>query len=283
MSYIARVPVGNYVYLYEREQYRDKTDGKVKLKKSKIVGKLDPVSGQPIYKPEYIARMIEVGTPLPVDENKPIFSIADVKNSTVQEFGLTSLLRENAEKSGLISSLNAALPQYSEEVFALATHLVAEGEPFMHCQDWLETVEITEDVGEMSSSHISQILSEITIGEREEFYRQWAAHRSETEYLALDITSISSYSEQIDDVEYGYNRDGEDLAQINLCLLMGETSHLPIYQTSYSGSIKYVSTLQNTLVKFDKIVDGKPILAVMDKGFYSKKNIDTMLESNTKS
>ena len=103
-------------------------------------------------------------------------------------------------------------------------------------------------------------------------YRQWAAKRAETEYLALDITSVSSYSELIDDAEYGYNRDGDHLAQVNLCPLIGEMSRLPIYQTLYSGSIKDVSTLQSTLSKFDKIVDGKPILTVMDKGFCSTKN-----------
>ena len=91
MAYIAKVPVGNYMYLYERESYRDKTDGKDKTKTNKIVGKIDPVTGRAIYKPEYVERMKKAGTPMPVDENAPIFSIDDVRNSTVQEFGLTSL------------------------------------------------------------------------------------------------------------------------------------------------------------------------------------------------
>jgi len=285
MSYIARVPVGKYVYLYERDSYRDKTDGKVKTRSAKPVGKLDPATGQPIYKPEYLERMKKAGTSVsahPVDENAPMFSINDIKNSTVQGFGLTLLLRENAEKSGLMASLRAALPRHCDEIFTLASHLVAEGEPFLHCQDWLETVEVAENVGAMSSSQISRVLWEVSVGEREEFYHQWASKRSEQEYLALDITSTSSYSELIEDVEWGYNRDGEDLAQVNLCFLMGEMSRLPIYQTSYYGSIKDVSTLENTLSKFDKIVDEKPVLAVMDKGFFSTKNITTMLERGTK-
>ena len=60
------------------------------------------------------------------------------------------------------------------------------------------------------------------------------------QYVALDITSISSYSELIESCEWGYNRDHEDLPQINLCMLFGEDVRLPLYQASYSGSISDV-------------------------------------------
>lgn len=147
----------------------------------------------------------------------------------------------------------------------------------MHCQEWLETVEISENIANMSSQNISKILSDITINDIERFHQQWAKTRSEKEYLALDITSTSSYSELIDTVEWGYNRDDEKLAQVNLCMLMGETSRLPIYQTIYQGSLRDVTTLKSTMAKFDAIVGGREILAVMDKGFYSKKNVEDLL------
>jgi|GEM_PF-4445608 len=60
-----------------------------------------------------------------------------------------------------------------------------------------------------------QILTNITFQQRETFYQQWCTHRSETEYLALDITSTSSYSELIEDVEWGYNRDEENLGHVS--------------------------------------------------------------------
>jgi transposase len=94
--------------------------------------------------------------------------------------------------------------------------------------------------------------------------------------MALDITSISSYSDFIGDVEWGYNRDNESLPQINVCMLLGEKSGLPVFQTTYSGSIKDVSTLKTTL----QLATGlklENISLVMDKGFSSKDNIDAML------
>ncbi|MCX6056083.1 MAG: transposase, partial [Chloroflexi bacterium] len=133
-------------------------------------------------------------------------------------------------------------------------------------------------VGNMSSQRISELLMAMTSEERELFYQSWCTLRSEQEYLALDITSVSSYSQLIDEVEWGYNRDHEQLPQINLCLLMGEISKLPIYQTLYSGSLKDVSTLKTTLAKMDAVTNGKPLVIVMDKGFFSAKNINDLLD-----
>ena len=205
------------------------------------------------------------------------FTENDIKNSVVKEYGLAFLLRTLTERSGLKTAIETASPRYNKQIFAIASHLAACNDPFMYCQQWLSETDSTDDAGDLSSQRISEILSEISFAERESFYREWCKIRSESEYLALDVTSVSSYSELIDDVEWGHNRDNENLAQVNLCMLMGETSRLPIYQTVYSGSLKDVSTLNSTLAKFDAVTSGKSVLTVMDKGFCSKKNIDSLL------
>lgn len=281
MVFLSEVKVGKHTYIYECEGYRTKVDGVSKARsRRKTVGKIDPVTGRKVFYPDYIERMKLAGTPVAqVDEAKQ-FSASDIKSAEILEFGLTNLLQKLAKNSGLLDALRTSNPAHYAEIFTLAIHLVASGDPFMHTQEWLDSVEITEPVGNLSSQKISKILADIMPEDAERFFGRWAKKRTETEYLALDITSSSSYSALINDVEWGYNRDGENLAQINLCMLMGETSRLPVYQTSYSGSLKDVSTLKSTLAKFKHISASKPILAVMDKGFYSKKNIDDMLENS---
>ena len=61
------------------------------------------------------------------------------------------------------------------------------------------------------------------------FFRDWMRHKKQTEYLAYDVTSISSYSENIWELEWGYNRDKEKLPQINMGMYYGEESGLPLY------------------------------------------------------
>jgi transposase len=154
--------------------------------------------------------------------------------------------------------------------------MLSTGEPAMYCEDWLMRTE-SLPCGSMSSQKISELLSAISNEERMAFYEKWCELRSELEYMALDITGISSYSEFIGDIEWGYNRDNERLPQINVCMLLGEKSGLPVFQTTYSGSVKDVSTLKTTL----QLATGlrlANISLVMDKGFSSKGNIDAMLD-----
>jgi transposase len=271
---------GNYTYLYESTSFRNE-DGNPRNKR-KIIGRIDPETGAKVYKPEYIKRMLTKGTPITIEGSIPIYSADAIKNSSVKEFGLTFLLRTLAERSGLTAALTAASPRYCKQIYAIASHLVACGDPFMYCQEWLAEADNIDDAGDLSAKKISRILGDLSFGEREAFFQEWCKRRLESEYLALDITSVSSYSELIDDVEWGYNRDHEDLAQINLCMLMGETSRLPIYQAVYSGSLKDVSTLKTTMAKFDAISGSKQVLVVMDKGFCKIKNINALLSEDKK-
>ena len=274
MSSIVRHKVGDKTYLYESISFRNEA-GKPRNMRT-IIGKIDPVSGNPVYKPEYLERVAEKGTPVALLPCHPIFSMDDVRSSSIKEYGAFYLLNHIAGESGLLASLQEALPTYWQEMFTLACYLLCSGDPFLYCESWVGDTECLP-VGSMSSQRISELLIAVTSQQRELFYQSWCNLRSEREYLALDITSVSSYSKLIDEVEWGYNPDHEQLPQINLCMLMGASSMLPIYQTIYSGSLKDVSTLKTTLAKMDTVSRGKPLLLVMDKGFYSAGNITDLL------
>ena len=279
MSSIIRQKVGDKIYLYESVSFRN-ADGKPRNKRVPI-GKIDPVTGNPVYKPEYLADMAKKGTPIEIPTATMMFSIDDIQHSFIKDYGAFYLFQSIAKSTGLLRVLEDALPNYWQEIFNLACYLISSGDPFLYCEDWLNSTECLP-VGSMSSQRISELLIAITPDMRENFYQTWCTCRSEKEYLALDITSISSYSNLIEDVEWGYNRDKEALPQINLCMLMGEKSGLPIYQTAYSGSLKDVSTLKTTLAKMDALTKGKPTLIVMDKGFFSTKNVNAMLNDTAK-
>jgi len=278
MSSIVPVKVGKYTYLYESTSYRDE-NGQPRNKR-KSIGKIDPKTGEYVYKPEYLERIASAGTPVEVSpeavQPEPSFSVNDIQQSSIRDYGAFYLYKKLSEQIGLLDALQKALPDCWEEVFNLAAYLVSTGDPFIYCEDWLASTE-AYPVGSMSSQRISELLAGITKDEQDDFYRHWCSVRSESEYLALDITSASSYSKLIESVEWGYNRDGEKLPQINICLLMGHTSRLPIYQTVYSGSLKDVTTLRTTIQAFRPLAGEKPIIAVMDKGFFKIKNVDDML------
>ena len=55
MSSIVKLKVNDQIYLYESHSFRN-AEGKPRNKRT-LIGKIDPAHGNPVYKPEYIARM----------------------------------------------------------------------------------------------------------------------------------------------------------------------------------------------------------------------------------
>ena len=273
MASIVRKKIGHQTYLYESESYRNE-EGKPRNKR-KYVGKIDPVTGNPIYKSEYLKQVSEKGKPIESLSVEPMFSVTAIKNSIIREFGAYYLFNQIANSSGLLDTLKDTFPYRWEQIFNLACYIVASGEPLMYCEDWIIKTECIP-CSSMASQRISELFKSISVAERMNFYEKWSEFRCEQEYLALDITSISSYSELIADVEWGYNRDKEKLPQINLCLLMGEKTRLPVFQMVYSGSISDVSTLKTTLSLAETIPLSKATI-VTDKGFCKVKNINDLL------
>lgn len=278
MASIVKVKVGKHVYLYESISFRNK-EGKP-CNHRKPVGKVDKKSGEYIYKQEYVDRKKSEGIIIAPPKSVPIYSINDLKESSVLQAGSVHLLNGISDNIGLSKILNESFGNLSEDIFSLSSYLLSSGAPVSYCEDWMNKSDYSNEQI-LYSQKISKLFNKITDIDIEGFYKSWGNYRSEREYLALDITSISSWSKLIDDVEWGYNRDGDKLAQINLSMLLGLKSRLPIRATVYDGSISDVSTLKTSIKQIASRLDNpSQLMIVMDKGFSSKKNIDMLLEND---
>jgi len=282
MACITKQHIGDRTYLYESESFRD-INGKPRNRK-RAIGKIDPATGKIIYKQAYLDRMRAAGTPVEIADTQTYISQNQLEKTyavmdSVKDYGVAYLLNAISEQIGLTKILKTVIPSYWQEVLTLAYYMVVSDKPVMYCSDWVSTIE-TYDVGNMTSQRISELLAAFGADTRDSFYKAWCRHITEKEYVALDITSISSYSELITENEWGYNRDHDNLPQINLCMMLGEQSQLPIYQTVYNGSIKDVSTLKCTMAEFRSLIPESRIRIVMDKGFFSVKNINAMLDKD---
>jgi hypothetical protein len=277
MASVTKQRIGKYTYLYESTSFRDK-QGRPRNSKVKI-GKIDPYTGKTVYTPEYALKAgIEQAEP---PKKSPILWNIKETLDQVKDYGVFWFLSQTAQKVGLLEIIKTAFPSIWKEIFTLACYLIASDKPVMYCEDWLSENEWF-NIGDMSSQRISELLCAFDETDRNDFYRAWYQRIRESEYIALDITSISSYSQNRAECEYGYNRDGDDLPQTNLCMMFGESSKLPIYQTNYSGSLGDVSTLECTTAKFQAMFGENDAMFVMDKGFYSKRNVDMLLDKSVK-
>ena len=86
-----------------------------------------------------------------------------------------------------------------------------------------------------------------------------------------DVTCISSYSDNLPFVEWGYNRDKKRMPQFNIGMFCTVKSKVPVYYSPYNGSINDYSNLPYVINKargvgLEPDAD-KKVTLVMDGGF----------------
>jgi len=196
-----------------------------------------------------------------------------IEIDSIQNFGNYYLVNEIAEEIGLARVVRNVFSGTGEEILLLAIYFVLTGLPMYRCDGWCRETMTGKEV--LTSPRISRMLKEIDNHKRMEFFRAWVNARQQHEYLAYDVTSISSYSRGNDLVEYGYNRDGESLPQVNIGMYYGEESRLPIFYCTYKGSIVDKSHLEY-MMQHNKILGINDVSFVMDRGFYKEENITSL-------
>lgn len=196
-------------------------------------------------------------------------------------YGTTYLLDEIADKTGITADLKYGFPKTYKEILSVAYYLVLEeGQPVYRFHKWALTHKHPFGL-DIPSQRISELYASITEDAKMDYFRRQAVRRSEKEYLAFDTTAISSYSELIKQARYGKNKEGDSLPQINLAMLYGENSMLPVYYRKLPGNIPDVKTIENLLKDIDFLSPEKLNL-VMDRGFYSEKNINDLMKHHHK-
>ena len=142
--------------------------------------------------------------------------------------------------------------------------------------DWQEeSLSFSQET--LNGSSLSRLFSSIDGKMRLTFFNDWMKKKHTGEFLAYDVTSISSYSKGIESLEWGYNRDKEKLPQLNMGMYYGEDSLLPLYYRIYPGSIPDKAHLRY-MAEDTGVISSKKTKFVMDRGFYSAENLRYLTE-----
>lgn len=252
-------------YVYETNSYWDKE--KKQPRNTKVcIGKLDP----------------ETGEVIPSKRLDPLQAAArdPAVTATARIVGPALLLDSIDTELGLGKVLKLCYPDTYQQILCMAYCLAIRGGALSHCETWSKS-HAHPYHHTLTSQRISEILRSLGHAEQQTFFAKWGKKVLENDYLCYDITSVSSYGELNEYVKHGYNRDGEKLPQINLALLFGQISRLPVYYNRLPGNISDVITLHNILQTFNYLESSKLHL-VLDKGFYSHTNVDELLKARDK-
>ena len=225
------------------------------------IGKFDAETGMLIPNRSYYEVCLKTSQPI----TKAIF-----------DYGVYYAFSGIVKKLGIDKELERYFPENYKEILAIAQYMLSEGNVMHYIDEYTQTHKTYCDT-EIHDKKCSEVFGNIRKEDILLFLRDWMKNNKTDEYIAYDVTSISSYSKQIGEFEWGYNRDKEKLPQINMGMYYGESSRIPLYYRIYPGSISDKTHLKYMTEDQSFIESGK-IRYVMDRGFYSAENLKYLTE-----
>lgn len=259
-------------YAYESKSWWDKEKQQSRAKR-RLIGRVDPSTGEIV----------------PTDgrnrrKKKTEVAKRGAPRNEISKryfYGATYLFDEISNKLGITEDLKACFPKRYKEILSVAYFLILEDRnPLSRFEKW-HHLHKHPNKKLITSQRSSELFASIDEKSKLDFFRRQSKRRSENEYWAYDITSISSYSKNLKMVQYGHNKERDDLAQINLAMVYGEESGLPFYYRHLAGNIPDVKTLRHLLSDFNHL-DFKFVKCVMDRGFYSRSNVNDLMKEHLK-
>lgn len=200
--------------------------------------------------------------------------------ATRTRVGMMDILAHVGKASGVDDAIRAATdPPTAQKIISVARYLVvSDGRtlPRMHSWQVRHAVPyphpITRDV-------YHQLFADVGADEAlmQGFFRSrcellLADERS----IAYDSTTLSTYSEQLENAAYGFNKAGDGLRTVKLLTLFAARARQPVAFEIERGDIADVASLKNALAQLEALgVAGAEI--VTDNACYSYDNLALML------
>lgn len=273
-------------YAYENYAYRDK-EKKQSRAKRKLIGRLDEETGE-IVPTDGRCRKLSPNFPEYQQRQEDTQDKADKKRGRVpttqtrrQFCGATYLLDEIVKQLGLDVDLRTCFPNDYQSILSVAYYMILEENPLYRFEKWslLHRHPLGDNISSQRSSELFSLIMEEA---KTRFFKLRFKRCAQDEYWAYDTTSISSYSQANNMARYGNNKDGDSLPQLNCLLVFGQSTNLPILYRMLPGNVSDVSTLRATLHECLTLLDCKSPGFIIDRGFYSRDNINELYRTHSR-
>lgn len=259
-----RLIKGN-VYLYSYTTHWDKESKRNYKKTGPIIGRITPDG---VLHPSKRREKAVKKNPDLINPDSRI---------VIKEFGITNFFLHHLKD--LIEQLKICFPQQWPYLLGAAYCRLFRQSPINQMAFFLQHSYLSESLSEFSFSekNIAQGLRDAG-RDREQARRfmQWDVPKDE--YIMIDLTHLPSRSKNGAFAQPGYNTQKNFKGQINTMYIFGYQSLRPVYYRIIPGNIREINAFTLTLQESNL----KQCTLVIDKGFYSKKNITFLAEHGFK-
>lgn len=266
-----RIQKNGDIYVYERKVEYDPTTRRNRTISRSLLGVKHPGSDE-ILKTR---RLLKASVPVQMTDD------AGNKITTRKKIGLLSLLEWVGEASAIDSDIKASFGEDSElanRSIAIARYWVAtNGETLSNMRTWQLKHGMDNDAL-FSESTYGTVFE--TIGHHENYSQNYFKCRcnglSKSQVIAIDTTTTSTYSSNLDPARFGFNKDGDKLPTIKTLTLYALDANQPIAFYQQPGNIPDVISVKNALKELSYLHIEKPLI-VGDNGFFSRDNVSSFL------
>ena len=279
------------------------------------VGRLDSATGEVSLSKGFLEAHPEfTGETVFYEDNSLVVRTAEEAEAIKQEavndlswrcdcvsYGLTYTLWEAAKKHEITNALSEVFGKENGlDLLRLGIYELCSGGMAMHnYEDWLSMYYLP-DAEPLSSQQISNLLAKVSQKNMEQYFalrhnRLAAIHETEKSkaeasgtaaapmMMAIDSTSISTYSQTIDNAAFGHAKQDSFLKQVNLTLCVDYKSGDVCYAYESEGSVNDMSVFSDILLRMQAIgLDLSDVLLVTDRGYSSVMNIQKQLNCSLK-
>ncbi|HAF85682.1 MAG TPA: transposase [Sphaerochaeta sp.] len=204
-----------------------------------------------------------------------------VTEFTRKFYGATYLLEQIGKSYGIIEDLKKCFGDTYKQILSLAYFLVLEdNNTISRFHKWATTHVLPYDKT-ITPQQCGELFQSVSEDKQEQFFILQGRRRKEKEYLAFDISSVSSFVETFRQLRYSEPNEHNPLAKINLTLLYGDTSKMPVCYSKLPAYLSEVSTLMRILKSLPEVIDGK-IKFILDRDFYSENTVNDLYTNHYK-
>ena len=212
-------------------------------------------------------------------------------SDSVTKTGIVSAKRNHVgmmdiiDHIGMVSGIDDAIYASTDigtaqKIISLARYLLAtNGQSFPGIQTWQYNHSLPYEDG-ITEDVYHNLFAKIGIDEslQQSFFKHRCDGLSDSDALAYDSSTISTYSENQNEARYGFNKAGDGLKTIKLLTLYSIENRQPIAFTKQSGNLPDVISVTNAIKQLSALGVGTTEI-ITDNGYYSEQNLSELLQA----
>ena len=261
-----------YVY-YETDRTYD-PDKKYTAPKRVTIGKRSKDDPEMIQPNENFLRFFPEEA-LPEEKDRSV-------RSSCLRIGTFIVIRQLMKETGVSDILGMYLNPKDLGLFLdlAAYSIISENNAAQYYPDYAYNHPLfTEGMKIYSDSKVSDFLKSLTVEQSTGFLNEWNSARDHRQkiYISYDSTNKNCQAGDIEMVEFGNAKDDARLPIFNYSIAFDTNNREPLFYEQYPGSINDVAQFQFMLDKA-KAYGYKKVGFILDRGYFSRKNIEYMDE-----